>query len=248
LRKALRLVAQISRGALIVWWYFPRLEQAQRLVHIQQWASRILEILHIEIECTGVGSAGRAGLIVANHLSWLDILVIQSLSPGVFVAKAEVRHWPVFGAMAQACATIFVERLSLRSTSCMVDSTVAAMEQGWSVVAFPEGTSSDGSTVAAFHANIFEAAIRAAAQVQPLALRYVNPETGVATQAALFIGEMGLLTSLRQIMATSAIRAQVRIGGNLSCDGHTRKSLARQAHQRVQAQLLELPGVNCQHA
>lgn len=236
--KLLRLMAELVRAVLILWLHYPRLDRTQQLDQVQRWAQRVLLILNIEIQCNGSPPATCAGLVVANHLSWLDILVLQSLLPGVFVAKAEVQRWPLIGWMAQACATIFVKRSSPRSTRAMVEHTVAALEQGYSVVGFPQGTSADGSDLALFHANLFEGAIKAGAPVQPVTLRYLDAQTGLPADAALFIDNMTLLGSLRNVMATSSIRTQVHIGACMPSQGHTRKSLAKQAHQRIRGQLL----------
>jgi 1-acyl-sn-glycerol-3-phosphate acyltransferase len=235
--KLARLAAEFIRGGFLLRLQFPQLQQDERLSAIQHWASRILHILEVKVECNQLAPANFAGLVVANHLSWLDVLVIQSLMPGVFVAKSEVRRWPLIGAMAQACKTIFVDRASARSAHAMVDSTVAAFEQGYTVVAFPEGTSSDGAEVGSFHANIFEGAIRARTDVQPLTLRYVDTATGMPAVAAVFTGEMTLLSSLRRVLGTSTIRTQVHFGNLIAAQGHSRKSLAQQAHRSIQSRL-----------
>jgi 1-acyl-sn-glycerol-3-phosphate acyltransferase len=187
----------------------------------------------------GVRPPPGASLVVANHVSWLDILVLQSQLPGVFVAKAEVRHWPLIGSMAQVCSTIFVERSSRQSARSMVDDTLKALGQGYSVVAFPEGTSSDGTDLGVFHANIFEAAIRARTPVQPVTLSYFNSRTGLPDDTVLFIGDTTLASSLRKIMASSSIRSHVHLGECIESIGHSRKSLASQAHQRIRRQLAQ---------
>lgn len=232
-----RLLLEFARAALVLWLLFPRLERDDKLRHIQRWARRVLLILEVEVQCHGPSPATRAGLVVANHLSWLDILVIQSLLPGVFVAKTEVRHWPVLGWMARTCATIFVERSSRKSARTMIDDTLTAFQQGYSVIAFPEGTSSDGSDLAVFHANIFEGAIKAGTHVQPVTLRYLDGRTGLPTDAVAFIGDMTLVSSLRKVMAKSALKTHVHLGEGIPSMGHSRKSLAQQAHQVIGGQL-----------
>ncbi len=236
--KLLRLIAEIARGALILRWQFPTLPANDRLRQIQTWSRRMLMILNLEIEPDGLARVDGPALIVANHLSWLDILVIQSLMPAVFVAKEEVRHWPLIGSMAKTCGAIFVKRTSPQSVRAMVDSTVAIYQQGRSVVGFPEGTSTDGSDLGTFHANIFEGAVQCAALVHPVTLRYVHTQTGQPADAALFIGDMSLWKSLRRVMATPSITALAHIGADLSSQGHTRKSLAKQAHRSIRDQLM----------
>jgi 1-acyl-sn-glycerol-3-phosphate acyltransferase len=241
LRKLLQLTAAFFNAWFLLRLRFPRLQRAERLQEIQGWASRVLRILEIEVHCNQGPDANFAGLVVSNHLSWLDILVIQSLLPGVFVAKSEVRHWPLIGTMARACETIFVDRASARSAHAMVDSSVAAFAQGYSVVAFPEGTSSDGLDVGNFHANIFEAAIRTRTPVQTLSLQYVDAASGQPNQAAHFTGDTTLLSSLRKVLARSNIKTQVHVGERIPTVGHSRRSLSHHAHRTIRTQLRSRP-------
>lgn len=236
--KLLLLAREFIRAGILLRWQFPTLQREQKVQTIKRWASKMLQILEIEVHCNQLPDSDFAGLVVSNHLSWLDILVIQSLMPGVFVAKAEVGRWPLIGAMARSCATIFVDRATARSAHAMVDSTVAAFEQRYTVVAFPEGTSTDGSDLARFHANVFEGAIRAQAQVQPVSLRYVDANTGLPAESAHFTGETTLLASLRKVLASSSIKTQVHLSQRIVAVGHTRKSLCHQAHRVIRAQLL----------
>lgn len=242
--KLLQLTFEFFRATLVLWLLFPRLERDDKLRQIQRWAKNVLLILEVQVQCDGPPPATRAGLMVANHLSWLDILVLQSLWPGVFVAKAEVRRWPLLGWMARACATIFVERSSRQSARRMIESALAALQQGYSVIAFPEGTSSDGSDLAHFHANIFESAIKAHSHVQPVTLRYQDAATGRSSDAALFTGDMTLVASLRKVMAQSGIKARVQFGERIPARGQNRKSLALQAHRIIRARLTgQRPGL-----
>lgn len=244
--KAGRLLAQFIKAIFILWVLFPRLDRPQRLAHGHKWAQRVLRILGVEIQCDGASLPATAGLVVSNHLSWLDILVIQSLMPAVFVAKAEVRGWPLIGWMAHSCATIFVNRSSRLSAREMADSAASLIEQGFSVVAFPEGTSGDGSELGAFHSNIFEAAIKAGALVQPVTLKHLHALTGMPARAALFIDDMTLMDSLKNVRATPNIKIQVHLGDCIPSAGHGRKSLAQQAHQSIRDHLLtpECPAGN----
>ena len=244
--KMLALLLELSRFTVVLWLRFPRLQPEQKLREIQCWATTVLQILQVEVRVEGARPAPGVSLVVANHVSWLDILVLQSQLPGVFVAKAEVRRWPLIGTMAQVCSTIFVERSSRQSARRMVDHTRKALDQGYSVVAFPEGTSSDGTDLGVFHANIFEAAIQARTPVQPVTLRYFNSHTGLADDTVLFIGDTTLVSSLRKVISSSSIRSHVHLGACIDSSGHNRRSLANQAHQRIRRQLTQQPqGLLC---
>ena len=240
--KSLRVVALFGHASFLVAVRFPGWQKSQRLAAIQRWARQVLAVLEIEVLSQSPSGRqtpeGFAGLVVCNHLSWLDILVLQSLIPGSFVAKTEVRRWPVVGYLAQSCSTIFVNRSSPRSAHSMVEDTAAAIAQGYAVVVFPEGTSSDGSRLGTFHANIFESAIRARCEVQLLTLKYLDRSTGEVAPAAHFIDDMTLLASIQSVMAQSTIRAQVQIGDCISAQGHSRKSLVQLSHEKIRAQLL----------
>jgi 1-acyl-sn-glycerol-3-phosphate acyltransferase len=177
-------------------------------------------------------------LLVANHVSWLDPVVIQTVQPSIFVAKQEVRRWPVVGAIAQACGVVFVNRGSPSSARKMVTQVAAAMESGHNVAGFPEGTSTLGHTVEMFHANLFESAIHQDVPVQPLALRYTNMQTGEHCTRAAFVGDVSFLSSLHQVMrAREGICISVHASPCLMPQGHSRKSLALLARNSVTTQL-----------
>ena len=244
--KMLALLFEMSRSGLVLWRKFPKLGSQQKLREIQRWAKNVLHILQVDVRFDGVRPASGVSLVVANHVSWLDILVLQSLLPGVFVAKAEVRRWPVIGTMAEICSTIFVERSSRKSARSMVQGTITAFDQGYCVIAFPEGTSSDGTDLGVFHANIFEGAIQARTLVQPVTLGYLNAQTGLPDDSAPFIGDTMLTASLRKVMSSSSIRCQVNFGEPIDSVGHSRKSLANQAHRSIRRQLqLQGHGLLC---
>lgn len=236
--KLLALPLQFWHAGQTVRQQFPGFSPTQKRQAIQHWAQAVLRLLQVSVHSPQALPANHCALVVANHLSWLDILVIQSLLPGVFVAKSEVKRWPLIGPLAQACATIFVDRSSARSARGMVDDGVQALHSGWCVVAFPEGTSSDGSTVGPFHANIFECAVRSGLPVQTLTLRYVDSRTGQSASAAHFTGSMTLLGSLLRITAQSTLCARVQLGAPIAAQGQTRKTLAQQAHAQIRALLL----------
>lgn len=212
---------------------FPSFTPEQQRQAIQQWAQSMLDVLEVSVDTQGLAAHQGAALVVSNHLSWLDILVILAHKPGVFVAKTEVKRWPLIGPLAAAVSTIFVDRGTRRSAQAMVDLGARSLAQGWPVVVFPEGTSSDGQSVGSFHANIFECAIRAGTPVQTLGLRYVDRHTQQIASAAHFIGDTTLATSLMRVLGQSTLHAQVHSGTPIAVEGHSRKSLAQVAHRQI---------------
>ncbi len=239
--KYLRLIHAFGRAFWILWIKFPRLNRDRKLEEIKIWSQHTLEILGIrvlhETSLAQIEQSAAPLMFVANHVSWVDALIIQSIQPSIFVAKSEVKHWPIVGSIATACGVVFVDRGSPSSARRMVDDVSSALHHGYCVAGFPEGTSSEGSTVSLFHANLFEAAIHHHIQVQPLAIRYTNPNTGALCLKAAFIGDIGFVQSLHQVMTSTGIHAKVHAGALLSPQGHSRRTLAHLSHRSVSNQL-----------
>ncbi len=239
--KYLRLIHAFGRAFWILWIKFPRLNRDRKLEEIKIWSQHTLEILGIrvlhETSLAQIEQSAAPLMFVANHVSWVDALIIQSIQPSIFVAKSEVKHWPIVGSIATACGVVFVDRGSPSSARRMVDDVSSALHHGYCVAGFPEGTSSEGSTVSLFHANLFEAAIHPHIQVQPLAIRYTNPNTGALCLKAAFIGDIGFVQSLHQVMTSTGIHAKVHAGALLSPQGHSRRTLAHLSHRSVSNQL-----------
>jgi len=239
--KYLQLVHAFGRAFWILWIKFPRLSRERKLEEIKMWSQSTLEILGVrvtyETSLTHIETSSSPLMLVANHVSWVDALIIQSIQPSIFVAKSEVRSWPIVGSIATGCGVVFVDRGSPSSARRMVDDLSSALHNGYCVAGFPEGTSSEGNTVSLFHANLFEAAINHHIQVQPLAIRYTNPQTGDLCLKAAFIGEIGFVQSLHQVMTSTGIHAKVHAGELLSPLGHSRRTLAHLSHRSVSSQL-----------
>ena len=239
--KYLRLIHAFARAFWILWVKFPRLNRVQKLDEIKNWSKHTLHILGIQIihetSLSQIETSPSPLMLVANHVSWVDALIIQSIQPSIFVAKSEVQKWPVVGNIATACGVIFVDRGSPSSARRMVDAVSSALHHGYCVAGFPEGTSSEGTSVSLFHANIFEAAIHHQTLVQPLAIRYTQPHTGALCMKAAFIGDIGFVASLHQVITASGIHAKVHVGDMLSPHGHSRRTLAHLSHRSVASQL-----------
>lgn len=241
LTKYTRLLCSFVQAFWILWVRFPSLSRDEKLTEIQNWSQRTLGIMGVNVRLNAGSQHSSLPLIpqllVANHVSWLDVLVIQSLQPSVFVAKKEVRAWPVVGAIAQACNVVFVDRASPSSARKMVQDVTDALTRGYRVAGFPEGTSSEGHEVRLFHANLFEAAIDRGVEVQPIALRYIQATTGEHCQVAAFVGDIGFVASLHKVMCAPSITVSLHIGATLSPQGHSRRTLAHLSHRSVSTQL-----------
>ncbi len=235
------LIRAFIQAFFILWVKFPRYTREQKLEAIRTWSDQTLQLMGVAVRVVATHPLEEVPhLVVANHVSWLDVLVIQSLHPSVFVAKREVGQWPVVGTIAKACGVVFVDRGSPSSAKKMVDDVANALHHGYRVAGFPEGTSSEGHAVSLFHANLFEAAIHRQVHVQPIALRYVDPHTGALCLTPAFVGEMGFLESLHRIMKARAMTVDVHLGSCISSEGHSRRTLAHLSHRSVCQQLEQL--------
>jgi 1-acyl-sn-glycerol-3-phosphate acyltransferase len=183
---------------------------------------------------------GPGSLLVANHVSWLDVFVINTAFPAAFVSKAEVRDWPLVGWLAARNETVFLRRGS-RGHARIVNAEIGALlERGRHVAVFPEGTTTDGSHVQGFHAALLQPAIAAGSPIQPLAISYRLPD-GRYTRAAAYDGDVSLLESMQSIIAEAEIIARVRVAPPLQTCAQTsdRKTLAREAREAIAARIID---------
>jgi 1-acyl-sn-glycerol-3-phosphate acyltransferase len=178
-------------------------------------------------------------LVVANHVSWLDVYVLNAGAPARFVAKSETRGWPVVGTIASTFDSIFIVRGSFRDAARVAREVGAALRNGDRVVVFPEATTTDGSELRRFHHAMFQAAVDAGVPVEPVALSYLD-EHGRRSEAAPFVDDMTFGESLLRVLAAPCVRAELVFGEPISVAGRTRREVARLAHAAI-AQALALP-------
>lgn len=234
----LRLIAHVFKGCFILLLAFPWLKTGQRHQSIRKWCKQLLGIFQMPLAVIGAEQLEDAHyLLAANHISWIDIHVINSFKPHYFVAKAEVASWPIFGWMAKQLGTLFIERGKANSIRKMV-LEVSGQLSSKAICIFPEGTSTDGKQVAPFKSNLFEAAITAEAPVYSLAIQYFDLKTGQKTMAPAFIGDMGLLDSIWNLISSPPICAVLSISAKLPALKE-RKALAELSQSLIAAQLRE---------
>ena len=178
----------------------PRLSAAARAHLVEPCARRLLRAVAIEVRARGHVPAPRTPLlVVANHVSWLDTYALHTVSAACFVAKSEVRGWPIVGTIAMRFGTFFLERGRFRAAARTAAALADALRAAQPVGVFPEGTTSYGECVRHFHPAMFQAAVWSGARVQPVAIRYRDAD-GAPTEAAAYVGEMSLLDSLRLLL------------------------------------------------
>ena len=200
-----------------------------RAVWLQNTSRRLLRVFRIETQFTG--DIPSNGLLVSNHLSYLDILVLSALAPCVFVAKREVKHWPVFGWFAKLAGTVFVHREQRAQAAQTVDKLETALRTGALVVLFPEGTSSGGETVLPFKSSLLEPATRQTYSLTAGLLRYELGD-GDVSEEVCYWKDMTLVPHLINLCSKRTVQASVHF--NHLREGNTdRKQLARQLHAEV---------------
>jgi 1-acyl-sn-glycerol-3-phosphate acyltransferase len=231
-------VLHVLLGALICATVFPFITPARRMHIVGWWSARMLAVLGIRLVRDGRIGAGPL-LLVANHISWLDILAINAVQPARFVAKADVRHWPLLGWLVACGGTLFIERERKRDALRVVHQVAAALRAGEILAVFPEGTTSDGHGVLPFHANLLQAAVATHAPVLALALRYSDRNSPVSAAAA-YVGDMHLLASIWSTAMAQGLQVSVRLATPRATPAGTdRRALAEALHHEILA-LLEI--------
>jgi 1-acyl-sn-glycerol-3-phosphate acyltransferase len=195
----------------------------------RDWARGLLAILGVRLR-VGALRVAPGSLVVANHVSWLDAVVLRALVDARFVAKREVRRWPLLGWLLELNGTLFIERRPCRDLLRLNAEVAALLARGESVAAFPEGTSTDGAGVLPFKPALFEPAVRGGHPVHAIALAY-----GDGTAA--FTGETTLWHSLLAVAAIPRLVVEVRDCGSLHVAGLDRKRSARLAHAAIQSRV-----------
>jgi 1-acyl-sn-glycerol-3-phosphate acyltransferase len=235
--RAARLALHIVYGltmALVYPWFG---SDIRRRI-LQSWSAGLLDIFNVRIDIEGDDPlrALRHGLIVTNHISWLDVFVLNAIVPMRFVAKAEVRRWPVIGWLCARAQTLFLERGKARAAARINVHMVELLRQGECLAVFPEGTTTDGAQVAHFHSSLLQPAVDAGAQVHPVAIRYQD-ESGARSTAAAYIDELSFGASMWNILSTPQLYVRLIAAASLDARTLDRRSLTRTSHERISAAL-----------
>lgn len=205
---------------------------AERARRTGRWAQRVLRVLDVRCEVQGCLPGGPV-LVVANHVSWLDVVVLLALAPRLrFVAKADVRRWPLVGALAAGAGTLFIERGSARAAHAMADALAAHLAGGAGIAVFPEGTTSVGQGVGPLAAALFEPACRTGCTVQPVALRY---DDGAGGRHAAYVGDDGFVASLWRLCRARDVTCHVRVLTAEDARGSDRRTLAGRVQRQLEA-------------
>jgi 1-acyl-sn-glycerol-3-phosphate acyltransferase len=236
----MRALQHALYGALICALVFPRLTPPQRMQRVGRWSARMLDLLGISVQHSGPVRVGPV-LLVANHISWLDILAINAVQPARFVSKADVRHWPFLGWLVACGGTLFIERERKRDALRVVHQVAEALRSGEIVAVFPEGTTSDGHGVLPFHANLLQAAIATESPVQPIALRYSDAKRAVSP-AGSYVGDTSLAASLWSAVQAEGLCVRVLVDLAEGTRQLDRRALAEKLRDGIARRLESLAG------
>src|SRR5450631_3116401 len=152
-----RTCVHVGEGVVTTLFVFPLVSSARKRALVKRWSQRLLRILVVEARLHGdIGARGGNVLIVANHISWLDIFVLNSVHPVRFVAKSELARWPIVGAMINGAGTLFIERTQRRDTRRVNHHVARVLASGDVVAIFPEGTTTDGLDMLPFKSSLLQ--------------------------------------------------------------------------------------------
>ena len=222
--KCVRVLFQVVSCLISIAWVFPKLSARQKDERIKAVAHALLGQMAIQLIVKGEPPAPGPVMLAANHISWLDILVMRAAHDCRFVSKSEVRHWPLIGLLATGAGTLFIERESRRDAMRVVHHMAEHLRAGEILAIFPEGTTSNGVDLLPFHANLFQSAISAHAPVQPVALQFVDAATGERSLAPCYIDDDTLLGSIWRTLTAPPLCAVVTFGAPQLAQGRERRA------------------------
>lgn len=241
LLRIFRLVLHLLQGVVTAGAILPFTREPFRNRIIRAWAAKLLIIFNVEARVRGniPTLATRGVMFVSNHVSWMDVWLLLSVRPVRFISKADVRAWPVVGYLAQAGGTLFIQREKRHHTAAIVGQAEAVLAQGDCLALFPEGTTTNGLRMRAFHPSLFQVAVDHAGAIALVTIRYVF-EDGRIDTAPAYADEITLAESMRAILARRKIIAEVNFFDTLDARGKTRRALALEAEAAI-ANALNLP-------
>nr|WP_246490911.1 lysophospholipid acyltransferase family protein [Chitinivorax tropicus] len=200
-----------------------------------------MALLHFEVRVVGTPPGVYPGntLLVANHVSWIDIFVLNSITVSRFVAKSEVRGWPIIGWLCAHTGTLFIERQKKRDTARVGNVVSASLAEGDCIAMFPEGTTADGTFLRVFNASLFQPILDSQGKVQPVGLRYLHVD-GQHSLAPAYTDNLSLIASIWRIVSAKQTIAELHFCRQLDAEGAHRRHLCRES-EAIIATALNLP-------
>lgn len=231
--RLLRVVLHILGGVWTILTVFPRLATEQKHQRVQVWALEMLACIAIELIVKGSPPVAGPMLLAANHISWVDIVVMHATRHCRFVSKDEVGRWPLVSTLANAADTLYITRESRRDAMRVVHQMAQCLHDGDVLAIFPEGTTGDGTSLLPFHANLLQAAISADAPILPVALQFADGRTGAISFAPCYVGDDTLWQSLWRTLSASNVQAVVQFGTAELAQGRDRRTWAADLRETI---------------
>ena len=229
-----RMVIHTLYGVLITIFILPWAGPNRRDLLVSYWARGLLSVLNIRVVVHGTppNIDCHRTMFVANHISWIDIHALNSIRAVRFIAKAEIRTWPVFGWLAHKVNTLFIERTKRQDTARIVELASESLRAGDNLCFFPEGTTTDGTHVKPFKNSLLQAAINAEAQIWPLSIHYPRSD-GRPNIMMAYHDDVTLLQSIRQVLAERTPVVELRFFPPINATGRERRNLSDAARQSI---------------
>ena len=241
-----RIVIHTIFGLAIAAIVLPMLNKPHKLAIIKWWCGGLLRAFHIKVSTFGtLPPANTQGVMfVANHVSWSDIHALNSLIPLRFIAKSDIKSWPIFGYLVAQANTLFIDRNKRQEAGRIVQMTAESLIAGDNLCFFPEGTTSDGTgthgrQVLPFKSSVLQAAIDANTRIWPVALQYVNADGSINTEMA-YAGDTSLIDSMSQIINQKNALVELHFLAPIQAADYDRRGLTAAAYQAISAKLISI--------
>ncbi len=227
------VLTHLGQAAVVAACGYPLMTPARRRLALQRWSAKLLRLFAANLTVHGTPPReGDTYLLAANHVSWLDIFAINAAVPTRFVAKSEVRGWPLIGWLCVKAETLFIERGRRRDLARLDDAIATALNAGAGMGVFLEGTTTDGHEVLPFHSSLLRPAQQAAVNIVPVAIQYLRTDSTICVEAA-FDGDKTLLDTIRLMLTQHEIHTRVHFLPPVQAEGVHRKEVARQAREVI---------------
>lgn len=238
--RLLKLAGLVLSGTLTLLLLFPFLDRDERDRRLVRWADKLVRIVGGRLRVVGRPPRirGEGALIVANHVSWLDIHAIHSVLPARFISKADVRRWPLIGWMAESTGTLFLERSRKSDAARMNKEMANHLKAGECLSLFPEGTTTDGTDVLPFFPSLLQPAIDAEAKIWPLVIRYLDRH-GRHNPAIAYYGGTTLLESLLRVVREPIFSVELTFLPPVAAAGRHRRELVRELETAIRTVLAD---------
>jgi 1-acyl-sn-glycerol-3-phosphate acyltransferase len=237
-----RIATHTIVGLAIAAVVLPLTNQSRKRIIIRWWCGGLMRAFAIQVNTFGdLPPSGTQGVMfVANHISWSDIHALNSKIALRFIAKSDIKSWPVFGYLVTKANTLFIDREKRQEAGRIVETISASLIAGDNLCFFPEGTTTDGTQILPFKSSALQAAISANTRIWPVAIKYVSADGGVNTAMA-YAAETTLMESMSNIIAQKNAIVELHFLAPIAAAGYDRRELSNLAYQAISAKLALTP-------